>query len=73
MANLLRIKDAVEEAASHPHKDPEVSLRLGDGRDGSTRSRSNVWPKMLYPSLIEAKGHCPPEDVGGPRGPWRVA
>jgi hypothetical protein len=23
---------------------------------------------MLYPSLIEAKGHCPPEDVGGPWG-----
>src|SRR5712692_6284258 len=25
-------------------------------------------PGILYPRLIEAKGHCPPEDVGGP---WR--
>jgi Plasmid pRiA4b ORF-3-like protein len=23
---------------------------------------------ILYPRLIEAKGHCPPEDVGGPWG-----
>ncbi len=25
-------------------------------------------PGILYPRLIEAKGHCPPEDVGGPWG-----
>jgi hypothetical protein len=23
---------------------------------------------ILYPRLIEAKGHCPPEDIGGPWG-----
>jgi hypothetical protein len=28
----------------------------------------DVEPGILYPRLIEAKGRCPPEDVGGPWG-----
>ena len=25
-------------------------------------------PGLSYPYLIEASGHCPPEDIGGPWG-----
>ena len=41
---------------------------FGDGWEHTIKIERLVDPKpgMLYPSLIEAKGHCPPEDVGGP-------
>ena len=29
---------------------------------------SDPVPGVAYPLLIEATGHCPPEDVGGPWG-----
>jgi Plasmid pRiA4b ORF-3-like protein len=43
---------------------------FGDGWEHTIKIERLVDPKpgMLYPSLIEAKGHCPPEDVGGPWG-----
>ena len=43
---------------------------FGDGWEHTIKIERLVDPKpgMLYPSLIEAKGNCPPEDVGGPWG-----
>jgi len=43
---------------------------FGDGWEHTIKIERLVdpTPGMLYPSLIEAKGQCPPEDVGGPWG-----
>jgi len=43
---------------------------FGDGWDHTIKIERLVAPEpgVLYPRLIEAKGHCPPEDCGGPWG-----
>jgi hypothetical protein len=43
---------------------------FGDGWEHTIKIERLIDPEpgMLYPRLIEAKGHCPPEDVGGPWG-----
>jgi hypothetical protein len=43
---------------------------FGDGWEHTIKIERLIDPEpgILYPRLIEAKGHCPPEDVGGPWG-----
>jgi hypothetical protein len=43
---------------------------FGDGWEHTIKVERLIAPEsgVLYPRLIEAKGHCPPEDVGGPWG-----
>ena len=43
---------------------------FGDGWEHKIKLERSVdrKPGMLYPRLIEAKGRCPPEDIGGPWG-----
>ena len=43
---------------------------FGDGWEHTIKVERLIAPEpaILYPRLIEAKGHCPPEDVGGPWG-----
>jgi hypothetical protein len=43
---------------------------FGDGWEHTIRIERLIdpEPRILYPRLIEAKGNCPPEDVGGPWG-----
>lgn len=43
---------------------------FGDGWEHTIKVERLIdsEPGILYPRLTEAKGRCPPEDVGGPRG-----
>ena len=43
---------------------------FGDGWEHTIKVERLIDPEsgILYPRLIEAKGHCPPEDIGGPWG-----
>jgi len=43
---------------------------FGDGWDHTVTVErlTDPVPGLTYPFLIEAKGRCPPEDVGGPPG-----
>jgi hypothetical protein len=43
---------------------------FGDGWEHTVRLERVVAaePGVLYPRLLEAKGRCPPEDIGGPPG-----
>jgi hypothetical protein len=43
---------------------------FGDGWELAIRIEGLAAPQdgVLYPRLLEAKGRCPPEDVGGPPG-----
>lgn len=43
---------------------------FGDGWEHTVRIERVVAaePGALYPRLLEAKGRCPPEDIGGPPG-----
>jgi hypothetical protein len=43
---------------------------FGDGWKHTIKVERLIDPEsgVLYPRLIAAKGHCPPEDVGGPWG-----
>jgi hypothetical protein len=43
---------------------------FGDGWEHTIKIERLIDPEpgILYPRLIEAKGRCPPEDVGGPWG-----
>src|ERR1700686_5059463 len=43
---------------------------FGDGWEHTIKIERLIDPEpgVLYPRLIEAKGRCPPEDVGGPWG-----
>jgi Plasmid pRiA4b ORF-3-like protein len=43
---------------------------FGDGWEHTIKIERLIDPEpgIFYPRLIEAKGHCPPEDIGGPWG-----
>jgi len=43
---------------------------FGDGWEHTIKIERLIAPEpgILYPRLIEAKGRCPPEDIGGPWG-----
>ena len=54
----------------HGTKTLKYLYDFGDGWEHTIKIERLIDPEpgMLYPRLIEAKGHCPPEDVGGPWG-----
>ena len=66
-ARKARLDDILQDIGT---KTLKYLYDFGDGWEHTIKIERLVDPKpgMLYPSLIEAKGHCPPEDVGGPWG-----
>ena len=66
-ARKARLGDILEDIGTRTLK---YLYDFGDGWEHTIKIERLVDPKpgMLYPSLIEAKSHCPPEDVGGPWG-----
>src|ERR1700756_884061 len=66
-ARKARLGDILEDIGT---KTLKYLYDFGDGWEHTIKIERLVDPKpgMLYPSLIEAKGQCPPEDVGGPWG-----
>jgi Plasmid pRiA4b ORF-3-like protein len=66
-ARKARLGDILEDIGT---KTLKYLYDFGDGWKHTIKIERLVDPKpgMLYPSLIEAKGRCPPEDVGGPWG-----
>jgi hypothetical protein len=66
-ARKVRLCDVLEDIGT---KTLKYLYDFGDGWEHTIKIERLVDPKpgMLYPSLIDAKGHCPPEDVGGPWG-----
>jgi hypothetical protein len=43
---------------------------FGDGWEHTIRIErvGDADPEIIYPSLVDAVGRCPPEDIGGPPG-----
>jgi hypothetical protein len=66
-ARKARLDDILQDIGT---KTLKYLYDFGDGWEHTIKIERLVDPKpgMFYPSLIEAKGHCPPEDVGGPWG-----
>jgi hypothetical protein len=66
-ARKARLGDILEDIGP---KTLKYLYDFGDGWEHTIKIERLIDPEpgMLYPRLIEAKGHCPPEDVGGPWG-----
>jgi len=66
-ARKARLDDILQDVGT---KTLKYLYDFGDDWEHTIKIERLVDPKpgMLYPGLIEAKGHCPPEDVGGPWG-----
>src|ERR1700730_10058602 len=66
-ARKARLGTIIEDIGSKPLK---YLYDFGDGWEHTIKVERLIdrEPGILYPRLIEAKGHCPPEDVGGPWG-----
>ena len=66
-ARKARLGDILEDIGT---KTLKYLYDFGDGWEHTIKIERLIDPEpgMLYPRLIEAKGHCPPEDVGGPWG-----
>jgi hypothetical protein len=68
-ARKARLSDVLEDVGT---KTLKYLYDFGDGWEHTIKVERlfDPEPGILYPRLIEAKGHCPPEDVGGP---WAMA
>ncbi len=66
-ARKARLGDLIEDMGS---KTLKYLYDFGDGWEHTIKIERLIdrLPGILYPRLIEAKGQCPPEDVGGPWG-----
>jgi HAMP domain-containing protein len=66
-ASKARLIDVLEDVGARSFK---YLYDFGDGWEHSVRIEriADAMPGIAYPRLIEAVGHCPPEDVGGPWG-----
>jgi hypothetical protein len=66
-ARKARLGDIVEDTGT---KTLKYLYDFGDGWEHTIKIERliNPEPGILYPRLVEAKGHCPPEDIGGPWG-----
>ena len=62
-----RLGDVLEDVGTKALK---YLYDFGDGWEHTIKVERLIDPEsgVLYPRLIEAKGHCPPEDIGGPWG-----
>lgn len=66
-ARKARLGDALEDVGT---KTLKYLYDFGDGWEHTIKIERLIAPEpgILYPRLIEAKGRCPPEDIGGPWG-----
>jgi Plasmid pRiA4b ORF-3-like protein len=66
-ARKARLIDVLEDTGARSLK---YLYDFGDGWEHTVRIERITEPVdgVAYPRLIEASGHCPPEDVGGPWG-----
>jgi Plasmid pRiA4b ORF-3-like protein len=66
-ARKARLGDILEDIGK---KTLKYLYDCGDGWEHTIKIERLIDPEpgILCPRLIEAKGHCPPEDVGGPWG-----
>ena len=66
-ARKARLLDVLEDAGT---KTLKYLYDFGDGWEHTIKIERLIdpLPGIIYPRLIEAAGHCPPEDVGGPWG-----
>ena len=66
-ARKARLGDILEDIGT---KTLKYLYDFGDGWEHTIKIERLIdpGPAILYPRLIQAKGHCPPEDVGGPWG-----
>ena len=66
-ARKARLGDVLEDVGT---KTLKYVYDFGDGWEHTIKVERLIDPEpgMLYPRLIEAKGRCPPEDIGGPWG-----
>src|SRR6516162_9283546 len=66
-ARKARLDDILQDIGT---KTLKYLYDFGDGWEHTIKIERLIDPEpgMLYPRLIEAKGRCPPEDIGGPWG-----
>jgi Plasmid pRiA4b ORF-3-like protein len=66
-ARKARLDDILQDIGT---KTLKYLYDFGDGWEHTIKIERLIDPEpgILYPRLIEVKGHCPPEDVGGPWG-----
>jgi hypothetical protein len=66
-ARKVRLSELLEDAGT---KTLNYLYDFGDGWEHTIKIERLIDPEpgTLYPRLIEAKGRCPPEDIGGPWG-----
>jgi hypothetical protein len=66
-ARKARLVDVLEESGA---KTLKYLYDFGDGWEHTIKVEriAEAVPGLAYPRLTEAKGRCPPEDVGGPWG-----
>jgi hypothetical protein len=66
-ARKARLAEVLEDVGT---KTLHYLYDFGDGWEHTIKIErlADPGPGVLYPRLIEAKGRCPPEDVGGPWG-----
>jgi hypothetical protein len=66
-ARKAKLDDVLEDVGT---KTLKYLYDFGDGWEHTIKIERLIDPEpgILYPRLIEAKGRCPPEDIGGPWG-----
>ena len=66
-ARKVRLSEVLEDVGT---KTLKYLYDFGDGWEHTIKIERLIDPEpgTLYPRLVEAKGRCPPEDVGGPWG-----
>lgn len=66
-ARKARLGDVLEDIGT---KTLRYLYDFGDGWEHTIKVERLIDPEpgALYPRLVEARGHCPPEDIGGPWG-----
>jgi hypothetical protein len=66
-ASKARLADVLADVGA---KSLKYLYDFGDGWEHTVRIEriTDPVPGIAYPRLLEAVGHCPPEDVGGPWG-----
>jgi hypothetical protein len=66
-ARKARLIDVLEDVGV---KTLKYLYDFGDGWEHTVKIQriTDAMPDVAYPCLIDADGHCPPEDVGGPWG-----
>ena len=67
MLRKVRLGEVLEDVGT---KTLKYLYDFGDGWEHTIKIERLIDPEpgTLYPRLIEAKGRCPPEDIGGPWG-----